>query len=611
MISRTKLYEFGPFRLYPDQKLLFRQDERLDVDRKALAILEILVQNKGQLITKERLLKEAWGEVMVEEGNIGVQLSKIRKALGEDRKQVQFIETVHGEGYRFIANVTERQEELYPDGPKRIRYWSFAILILAVLGSVAALLWNLETRRSQRSELTISTLSPDARSRYELALKYESQGDDEQALTSLNEATAIDGNFADAFLRAAFVANQMGEEDQALEYLTKAKNCTGTRNEHQRLQMDALLAELSASYQEAMTKYRLLVDAYPDDVAAQYYFADYAMQSRKGFPEARDALEHCLRLEPANPYCDFDRMTLYVLNNDFDKAIDLYGSLKPAIHYPWFDEPFGLALYGKGELDKARGVLGNFSKATNTHGLTNFTTGREWLADIDFFQGKIAKASREIEVLLPSDSRYGVSTHYLYLARVNALLSNQGDARTMALKAVSQLDERSTRVEAAAILACAGYPRDTERVLHLSSGQIINDLLGGTQNFIDGCKALNDGDFEAAVREFQASNDIDDDLYTQFFLAKAYLSARRWDNAKAVLKDLETSKGRIIADQSYPPVIWILAHYYLAIAYDESGERDRAISYYSIFLDYWKGGDANLKPIVDASKRLARLQLQK
>lgn len=64
----TRLYEFGAFRLYPDQKLLFWQDERLDVDRKALAILEILVHNKGQLITKELVLKEVWGDVMVEEG---------------------------------------------------------------------------------------------------------------------------------------------------------------------------------------------------------------------------------------------------------------------------------------------------------------------------------------------------------------------------------------------------------------------------------------------------------------------------------------------------------------------------------------------------------------
>jgi tetratricopeptide (TPR) repeat protein len=301
-------------------------------------------------------------------------------------------------------------------------------------------------------------------------------------------------------------------------------------------------------------------------------------------------------------------MTLYVLNNDFDGAINLYGSLKPSVHYPWFDEPFGWALYGKGDLDKARSVLGNFSKGTRTHGLTTFTTGREWLADIDFFQGKAAEATSEIEVLLPSDSEYGVSTHYLYLARVSALLSNQADARTMALKAVTQHDDRDTRVESAAILACLGDLRDTDRLLHLASGQVIDDLLPATENFIDGCKALNSRDYNGAVRQLQASYDIDDDLYTEFYLAKAFIGARQWNNAIAILKDLEASKGRIIADQVYPPVIWPLAHYYLAVVYDESGDREQAISHYSQFLSLWKDGDANLKVTVDASKRLARLR---
>jgi hypothetical protein len=120
----------------------------------------------------------------------GVQLSKVRKALGDDRKQAQFIETVHGEGYRFIANVTERQEELYPDEPKRFRHWWFAVPILLVLVGAAALLWNFAERRSQIGhEFTLSTVSAEARSRYELAQKYESEGDDEQALATLNEAT--------------------------------------------------------------------------------------------------------------------------------------------------------------------------------------------------------------------------------------------------------------------------------------------------------------------------------------------------------------------------------------------------------------------------------------
>jgi tetratricopeptide (TPR) repeat protein len=221
-------------------------------------------------------------------------------------------------------------------------------------GSLLRTLWywgdrsvglEFRSRRAQIGhEFTPSTLSADARSRYELALKYESEGDDEQALTTLNEATAIDQNFADAYLKAAFVANQIGNEDQALEYLNRAKSSSGKRGEHQKIQMDALEAELTASRQEAMSKYRLLVDAYPTDVAAQYYYADFAMQNRSGFEEAQEALEQCLKVDSTNRYCEFDRMMLYVLTGDFDKAIALYRSVTPTVHYPWFDEPFARIL---------------------------------------------------------------------------------------------------------------------------------------------------------------------------------------------------------------------------------------------------------------------------
>jgi DNA-binding winged helix-turn-helix (wHTH) protein/thioredoxin-like negative regulator of GroEL len=610
--TKARIYEFGSFRLYPDQKLLFKGDQRLDVDRKALAILEILVQNRGQLVTKERLLKEVWADVSVEEGNLNVHVSKIRRLLGDERRQPEYIETVHGEGYRFVANVAERQEQLYPaERLGRARVLAFSAFALLAMIVAAMWVWKAEKRRHQtKDQSTVSTESVDAQSKYELAVKYESEGDDEEALAALDEATQIDKNFADGYLRAALLSDQMGEEEQALRYLNQAKNCSGTPTEHQRLQMEALEAELTEGYQEGIKKYRLLIDAYPDDVASQYYFADLAMENRKEFAEARDALEQCLRRDPANRYCEFDRMTLYVLNNDFDGAIKLYGSLTPSVHYPWFDEPFGLALYGKGDVDKARTVLGNFSKGTRTHGLTTFTTGREWLADIDFFQGKTAQATNEIEVLLPSDSEYGVSTHYLYLARVSALLSNHANARTMALKAVTQHDDRDTRVEAAGILACLGNVRDTDRLLHLANGQAINDLLPATENFIDGCKALNSRDYDGAIRQLQASYDIDDDLYTEFYLAKAFIAARQWDNAITILKDLEASKGRIIADQVYPPVIWPLAQYYLAVVYDESGEKSKAVSYCSQFLEIWKNGDSTLPAVADAKRRLARLRAE-
>ena len=607
--GKDRIYEFGPFRLYPDQKLLFRGDARLVVDRKALAVLEILVQNKGQLVSKERLLKEAWNDVSVEEGNVNVHISKIRKLLRDERRQAEYIETVHGEGYRFVADVTEKQEQLYPEErPLRRRILSFFALALVAAIVAVIWIWNSGTRKEQGEHgLDTLTSSPEARSRYERGVKYEYEGDDNEALAALDDATKIDRNFTEAYLKAALISDQLGESDQALEYLNQAKNCGAPRNNHLQLQIEALEAKLTEGYSEAVKKYRLLVDAYPNDVDALFYFADLSMESRKGSDEAREALTQCLRLDPTNPSCQFDRMMLYVLNSDFDKAISGYGSLRP-VHYPWLDEPFGLALYENGDLDKARDVFRTYSKGTRTHGTANFTTGREWLADIDFFEGKIADASSEIEVLRPSDTQFGASSHYLYLARVEGLLANQEVALTMALKAVSLTNDRDTRVEAASILACAGYPRDTNRLLKLASGQVIDDLLPATEMFIAGCKALSRGDYKNAIEQLQASYDVDDDLSTEFFLARAFIAARQWDRAERFLKDLESSKGRIIADQTDPPIIWPLAQYYLAVVYDESGDREQAINYYTKFLRLWQSGDANLKVLIDAKTRVARLR---
>src|SRR5664280_2589876 len=186
--TRTRVYEFGSFRLYPDQKLLFRLDERLDVDRKAMAVLELLIRNRGQLVSKERLLDEVWTDLNVEEGNVGVQVSKVRKVLGDERKQAEYIETIHGEGYRFIASVTEKVEELYPEERPFARSWILALVALLVVGAIVLWIWRVERPRTRTGgESVVSTASADARSRYEQAVKYESEGDDEEALAALHE----------------------------------------------------------------------------------------------------------------------------------------------------------------------------------------------------------------------------------------------------------------------------------------------------------------------------------------------------------------------------------------------------------------------------------------
>jgi DNA-binding winged helix-turn-helix (wHTH) protein len=604
VLNGKHFYEFDDFRVEPEERIVVRSGKRVSLSGKPFDVLIALLKHPGRLVRKDQLISEVWPDAFVEEGNLSVQITAIRKALGKD-----YIEAVPKQGYRFVGKVTEKEGEPPPGGPRpRRRFaaiWGMALLSISV---VALWIWIAGRNKVQtETAYSVSTDSADARSKYALAVRYEFEGDDEEALAALNEATGLDKNFADAYLRAAFISNQLGNDDQAQKYLDQAKGCGGTRNEHQRLRIDALDSELNEGYAEAIKRYRLLVDTFPRDVNDLYNFADLALRSRKEFSEASEALTRCLRIDPANPPCLFDRMWLHVLNNEFDKVISLHSSLKPS-HYPWLDEPFGLALYGKGDLVGARDVLRTFSRQTHTHGTAMFTAGREWLADIDFFQGKINEGSSEIEVLQPNDSQFGATSHHLYLSTVNGMLSNRREALNLALKAVSETDDRDTRVEAASILACAGNVSEADRLLRLRNGEEIDDLLPETEMSITGCKALNQGDYKSAIRELQASYDISDDLDTEFFLARGYIGARQWDSAEAILEDLEASKGRIIADQSLPPVIWPLAHYYLAVVFDESGDSEKAILNYSRFVDLWQAADADLTVMVDSRKRLKELQ---
>ena len=104
---RPKVYEFHGFRLEEAQLRLLYQDQPVPLKPKILDLLLFLVKKRGQLIGKNELLREIWPDAIVEENNITVSMSILRKTLSEAGGDRQFIETVPRRGYRFIAEVTE------------------------------------------------------------------------------------------------------------------------------------------------------------------------------------------------------------------------------------------------------------------------------------------------------------------------------------------------------------------------------------------------------------------------------------------------------------------------------------------------------------------------
>jgi DNA-binding winged helix-turn-helix (wHTH) protein len=109
--KRRKVYQFYPFSLDITTRRLLRDGKHVPLSVKNFDILLLLVQNQGKLVTKEELMRAVWPDKFVEENNLTVRISALRKALADQPGEHKYIETVPGRGYRFVASVKELEVE--------------------------------------------------------------------------------------------------------------------------------------------------------------------------------------------------------------------------------------------------------------------------------------------------------------------------------------------------------------------------------------------------------------------------------------------------------------------------------------------------------------------
>ncbi|MGH6628958.1 MAG: winged helix-turn-helix domain-containing protein, partial [Burkholderiales bacterium] len=105
------VFVFGQFRLDAQERALFRAGTAVPLTPKDIEILLVLVQNSGQTVEKDRLMQEVWPDTFVEESNLTVHVSQLRKALGDSSGESEYIETIPRRGYRFCVPVEEIMEE--------------------------------------------------------------------------------------------------------------------------------------------------------------------------------------------------------------------------------------------------------------------------------------------------------------------------------------------------------------------------------------------------------------------------------------------------------------------------------------------------------------------
>ncbi len=101
------LYEFGPFRIDTGQRLLIRNEKVVAVTPKVFDTLLVLVERAGRVVEKSELMNALWPDTFVEESNLTFNISTLRKTLGKNSEDGQYIETIPGRGYRFVATIRE------------------------------------------------------------------------------------------------------------------------------------------------------------------------------------------------------------------------------------------------------------------------------------------------------------------------------------------------------------------------------------------------------------------------------------------------------------------------------------------------------------------------
>ncbi len=97
---------FGPFRLIVAQRLLLEGDTPVRLGNRAFDILSILIECAGEIVGKQELIARVWPKTFVEEANLKIQVSALRRALGDGQGGRRFVATIPGRGYNFVAPIS-------------------------------------------------------------------------------------------------------------------------------------------------------------------------------------------------------------------------------------------------------------------------------------------------------------------------------------------------------------------------------------------------------------------------------------------------------------------------------------------------------------------------
>jgi len=121
-IASTEIFLFESFRFDRRAGVLFERDQGgvfvpLAVGSRAAEVLGVLIDHPGDLVSRDEIMAAVWPGTVIEDGNLSVQISALRRVLDNGRSEGSLIQTVPGRGYRFLGQVRKDDPDQLPLSP--------------------------------------------------------------------------------------------------------------------------------------------------------------------------------------------------------------------------------------------------------------------------------------------------------------------------------------------------------------------------------------------------------------------------------------------------------------------------------------------------------------
>jgi TolB-like protein/DNA-binding winged helix-turn-helix (wHTH) protein/Flp pilus assembly protein TadD len=235
MDADEDVFEFGRFRLDGTTRVLLENGTPLPLSSRAFDILHFLIVNRDRIVTKDEIIGRVWQGVIVDENNLAVQISSLRRALSDHDETAPFILTVPGRGYRFVGKLVEARQSPPQAGRASSRAWLAAagLVVFLAAGYLAYRTVPGFGERAAKSAPRLSivvmpfrNLGEDASDAY---LADAVSDDLTTDLSHIPESTVIARTSADTYKGRSVSAAQVGQELGVRYLLEGSLRRTGDR----------------------------------------------------------------------------------------------------------------------------------------------------------------------------------------------------------------------------------------------------------------------------------------------------------------------------------------------------------------------------------------------